>query len=239
MPIHDWTRVDDGVFHDFHHAWIEEIRRVLNRGLLPPDYYAMAEQHAGGFGPDVLALQGTRRRDTTEPRGGTLVAPPKPTILAESPTAFYRRKQAAVVVRHVSGDDVVAVVEIASRGNKSNRAAIEQFVEKACELFAARVHLLVADLHPPGRLDPGGLHGAIWQEWTSQTYGPAPETPLMVASYESAGDVRAYLEPTAVGSDLLDSPLFLKPGGCVLVPMEATYRSAFEVMPWRWREVLE
>jgi hypothetical protein len=23
MPIHDWTRVDAGIFHDFHHAWIE------------------------------------------------------------------------------------------------------------------------------------------------------------------------------------------------------------------------
>jgi len=239
MPIHDWTKVDDGVFHDFHHAWIEEIRRALNRGLLPPDYYAMAEQHAGGFGPDVLALQGKVGRQEKGARTSTLVAPPKPTIRAESPTAFYRRKQAAVVVRHVSGDDVVAVVEIASRGNKSNRAAIEQFVEKACELFAARVHLLVADLHPPGRLDPGGLHGAIWQEWTSQGYEPPPGMLLTVASYEAAGDVVAYIEPAAVGCELRDAPLFLEPGGCVLVPMEATYRSAFDVMPWRWREVLE
>jgi hypothetical protein len=22
-PVHDWTRVDAGIFHDFHHAWIE------------------------------------------------------------------------------------------------------------------------------------------------------------------------------------------------------------------------
>lgn len=22
MPIHDWTRVEAGIFHDFHHAWI-------------------------------------------------------------------------------------------------------------------------------------------------------------------------------------------------------------------------
>jgi hypothetical protein len=25
MPIHDWTRVDAGIFHDFQHGWIEEI----------------------------------------------------------------------------------------------------------------------------------------------------------------------------------------------------------------------
>ena len=49
MPIHDWKRVKAGVFHDFHHSWIEEIKRALNNGLLPADYYAMAEQQAAGF----------------------------------------------------------------------------------------------------------------------------------------------------------------------------------------------
>ena len=28
MPIHDWSRVDAGIFHDFHHAWIEQIKRA-------------------------------------------------------------------------------------------------------------------------------------------------------------------------------------------------------------------
>jgi len=30
MPIHDWTRVEAGIFHLFHHAWITEIARALN-----------------------------------------------------------------------------------------------------------------------------------------------------------------------------------------------------------------
>ena len=51
------TRVDAGIFHDFHHEWISTIRRALNNGLLPPEYYALAEQQAAGFGPDVLTLQ--------------------------------------------------------------------------------------------------------------------------------------------------------------------------------------
>ncbi len=54
MPVHDWTRVDPGIVHDFHHDWITEIKRALNRGILPSGYYALAEQHAAGFGPDVL-----------------------------------------------------------------------------------------------------------------------------------------------------------------------------------------
>jgi hypothetical protein len=49
--------MDAGIFHHFHHGWIEDLSRALNRGLLPPDHYALAEQIAGGLGPDVLTLQ--------------------------------------------------------------------------------------------------------------------------------------------------------------------------------------
>src|SRR5216683_1992198 len=84
MPVHDWTRVDAGIFHHFHHGWIEEIARALNLGILPADYYALAEQHAAGFGPDVLTLQGDRNDEdeTAAPlsssgRTGLLVAAPK------------------------------------------------------------------------------------------------------------------------------------------------------------------
>ena len=43
MPVHDWTRVDAGIFHHFHTSWMDEIAGALNAGLLPPDYYALAE----------------------------------------------------------------------------------------------------------------------------------------------------------------------------------------------------
>jgi hypothetical protein len=58
MPVHDWTRVEAGILHHFHHGWIAQVARALNRGLLPPDHYALAEQIAGGLGPDVFTLQG-------------------------------------------------------------------------------------------------------------------------------------------------------------------------------------
>src|SRR4051794_25534859 len=99
MPVHDWTRVNDGTFHDFHHTWIADIKRALNAGLLPDDYYAMAEQQAAGFGPDVLTLQeregeGGAARSHSSPSGGGLVVPtPKAGVVAETDMAFYRRKQ--------------------------------------------------------------------------------------------------------------------------------------------------
>src|SRR5882724_10915937 len=68
MPMHDWTRVSDGTFHDFHYSWVLEIKRALKRGLLPKGYYVMAEQFGGDLGaPDVLTLQTARKK--AEPEG--------------------------------------------------------------------------------------------------------------------------------------------------------------------------
>jgi hypothetical protein len=44
MPIHDWTRVDAGLFHAFHQSWIVVLSRALNAGVLPADYFALPEQ---------------------------------------------------------------------------------------------------------------------------------------------------------------------------------------------------
>src|SRR3954468_20017145 len=97
MPVHDWTKVEAGIFHDFHHAWIEEIKRALNAGLLPPDCYALAEQHAAGFGPDVLTLQADSQVDdalgSTALSGGLLLEEPQVHLVAETDQDFYRRKQ--------------------------------------------------------------------------------------------------------------------------------------------------
>lgn len=246
MPIHDWTRVDDGIFHHFHHSWIEEIQRALNSGLLPDDYYAMAEQRAAGFGPDVLTLQGLGNNGDPGPRSGTapsgsgvLLAPPKVSLVGEAEMEFYRRKQNTVTVRHVSGDRIVAMVEVVSPGNKASRHALRSFVEKAAELLDKRIHLLILDLHPPGRRDPHGIHAAIWEEITGQDSTMPSDKPLTLAAYESDLTVRFYVQPAAVGDTLTEMPLFLEPGAYVPVPLEATYNTAFAVMPRRWRSVLE
>ena len=47
MPMHDWTRVNSGLFHHFHVGWCCEIGRALNRGKLPDSYSALMERHSG------------------------------------------------------------------------------------------------------------------------------------------------------------------------------------------------
>ena len=41
MPLHDWTRIDAGMFHAFHLHWIVALTDSLNAGILPADYYAL------------------------------------------------------------------------------------------------------------------------------------------------------------------------------------------------------
>lgn len=40
MPVHDWTRVSAGTFHDFHNRLIAHLTEALNTGLLEPAYDA-------------------------------------------------------------------------------------------------------------------------------------------------------------------------------------------------------
>lgn len=219
MPRHDWTRVEAGIFHAFHHHWISAISDALNGGTLPADYYALPEQIAAGLGPDVLTLQGGSDD-------------------AETEAAFYRRQKSSVVVRHSSGDRVVAMIEIVSPGNKSNQHAFRAFIDKACELLERRIHLLIVDSFPPGPRDPHGVHAAIWEQIEDASYHPPADQPLTLVAYECDLLTRAYIEPAAVGQPLPAMPLFLEPNGCVMVPLEETYTTAFDVMPQRWRSVL-
>lgn len=250
MPIHDWTRVSAGMWHDFHVAWITEIRNVLNGGLLPPEYYALAEQIAGPFGPDVLALHepdnsnGTPANSTSDDdNGGVAVAvataPPRTRVTVEVEMNDYVLKRRTIVIRHSTGDDIVALVEIVSPGNKSTRHAIRAFAEKAVEALYRGYHLLLIDLFPPGPRDPAGIHGVILGEISDKPFELPPGEPLTLVAYSSGERKIGYLEPTAVGRELIDMPLFLTPETYINVPLEATYRAAYRGVPRKWREVLE
>lgn len=244
MPIHDWTRVGPGIFHHFHHAWIFAISNAMNGGLLPSGYYALAEQLAGGFGPDVLTLDapGASALPASSPddTGGGLAlatAPPRVRYRARSEPDWYARKAKAIVIRHASDHRVVAVAEIVSPGNKAGRLALRQFVEKAQDFLSRGVHFLVVDPFPPGTLDPQGLHKLIW-DYAADAYFPPPDRPLTLAAYVGGDAPEAFVEPTAVGLPLTDMPLFLTPGTYVPVPLESTYQVAWEAVPAVWRDVL-
>jgi hypothetical protein len=244
MPIHDWTRVKAGIFHDFHHEWISTIKRALNGGILPPHHHALAEHLAGGYGPDVLTLEGPTDPTASaadEGAGGIALAAvrPKVSFRARTEADIYAAKANRVAVRHVSDDRVIAVVEIVSPGNKSAPGPFRTFVEKASELLRSGVHLMVIDPFPPTPRDPQGIHKAIWDELDVSDFALPADRPLTMVSYTGGACQEAFIEPIAVGTAVPEMPLFLTAETYVSVPLETTYQSAWEAVPMRWRKELE
>jgi hypothetical protein len=245
MPIHDWTRVEAGIFHAFHVAWLPELQQSLNDGVLPEGFYALAEQHAGWSIADVLTLH-------TGPAGPTFSSPESVggTTVAEAPPRVRRRQtiepttralRRTLAIRHVSGHRLIAILEIISPGNKDRASHLEEFAAKVVDALDAGVHVLVVDLFPPGPGNPFGIHGLIRQrlDLSDEPYDLPADEPLTLASYASGPGVEIYLDHRAVGASLPEMPLFLSPERYINVPLEDTYRGAYRGMPAFWRDVLE
>jgi hypothetical protein len=243
MPIHDWTHVEAGIYHDFHQTWILEIKRALNAGVLPSDYYALAEQSAGGPVPDVLTLRGSDDLPSESQVGGSAIAlataPPQVRYHSRvEEEAIYANLADRISVRHRSGHDVVAMIELVSPGNKNSRHGLGRFVQKATELLRNGVHLLVIDPFPPGPRDPNGIHKAIWEQIKDEEFLMPPDKRLTLASYLAGIRPEAFVELVAVGDRLTDMPIFLSLDEYVPVPLEGTYARAWEAVPSYWQEVV-
>ncbi len=214
MPIHDWTRLEPGDFHDFHQCWVVAIRNALNSGLLPPEYMAMAEQVKGRPIPDVVTLH--TRAPKGDPGGiAVATAPPTARVIARFEKINYAKRADRVVIRHGRGK-FVAMIEIVSPGNKDSRHSIRTFVEKAADILNQGVNLLVVDLFdaPPGK-------------------------PLIVASYLGGDLPVAYVDSVGVGDPLPSLPIFLSETRYIPAPLEETYMQAWAVFPALLKEVID
>lgn len=244
MPIHDWTRVKAGIFHDFHHEWISTIKEALNSGVLPSDYYALAEQYGGDRELDVLTLKYETNGSAANPEsitpGGIQLASaaPKVKYREQGEAGKYAAKKKAVVIRHTSDHRVISLVEVISPGNKNGKARFDEFVNKAAEFLSAGIHLLIIDLFPPTTRDPEGIHRAIWGELDSD-FVFSPERPLTCVSYVADPNPQAFVEPVGVGDVLPEMPVFLSPEMYVSLPLEPTYQAAWKKVPPFWRNMLE
>lgn len=245
MPVHDWSRVDAGIFHHFHTLWLTELSNALNGGLLPRQFYALAEQHASQFVADVLTLH-------VSPHGSDLPAPSGigSTAVAEAPPKARRRLvtngslrqlRRTLTIRHVSGHRLVALVEIVSPANKDRAVHVEQLATKIDEALRCDVHVLLVDLFAPGTHDPHGMHGAVWDRVDDGQAEPLelpPDEPFTLASYVAGRRPEAYIEHAGPDRPLPPMPLFLHPDHYITLPLEETYQAAFRGTPEYWRDVL-
>jgi len=247
MPIHDWTRVEAGIYHHFHGRWLYAMADALNLGVLPKGYYALAEQITRTFGPDVLALQypgnGSTGHETAREAGeagglAVAIARPKSQIEAKEKRVPPKPGQRRLSIRHVSDHQMVALIELVSPGNKASTVSFDSFVQKACGVLNEGIHLIVIDPFPPTKRDPNGIHAAIWEAMTEKPFTLLPDKPLTLAAYCSGEDITAFVDPVAVGDVLPDKPLFLNTERYVNVPLEATYMAAWQTFPAEWRTVI-
>ena len=241
MPIHDWSRVEAGIFHDFHQAWTIEIRNALNDGVLPAGYFAMAEQIVNGPIPDVVTLQ-RRSQPTNSPQSGGGIAlaeaPPQARYITSAHPDRYAGKANRVVIKHPLGE-VVAVLEIVSPGNKNSRHGFRSFVDRGEQLLRQGINLLVVNLFPPSPRDPQGIHKAIWDEIQDEPFELPSDKPLTVAAYSAGEPCTAYVESVAIGDPLPESPVLLEPGISVRAPLETTYELTWAKCPDALKEAVQ
>ena len=241
MPVHDWTRVDAGIFHGFHTRWIVYLASVLNRGVLPKGYLADCEQiviepdpdDSSKIVPDLVAL-----RSPVSPRdGGTALLDRMPAARA-IPVTAARPPQRHIAVRHRSGREVVALIEIVSPANKDRAEHLDKFVSRVVGAVERGVSVVVIDLFPPRRHDPDGINDVILRELYSTPDELPATAPLTVASYIAGLGHWAFAEHFAVGEELPTMPLFLSAERYVEMPLAQSYRTAWDDFPEDWRELV-
>ena len=241
MPIHDWSRVTAGDFHHFHGRWIYALGHVLNFGLLPSDCYALAEQRSGATEPDVLMLE--TKEGVPDETGaaadfdigrGTAVldVEPKVSVQADGEAdTWAATRQRSLAIRHVSGNRILAMIEIVSPGNKDRPLARRRFVNKCLDHLEAGVHVVVLDVLPSARGGPS-LGIEVWAEASAVPPDLPQDRPLVQTSIcMRDGAPHLYAEPAAVDQVLPSLPLFYEPEWYVTLPLEETYMTAWEDIP--------
>jgi hypothetical protein len=241
--MHDWKRVPPTIYHHFHQQWTISICDALNAGLLPPGYSALVEQYSSGLYPDVLALQRRSPKAGNSPSSSTLEVPRTRMVFPPRPAHFHERANRVAIRHHLA--EVVCAIEVVSPGNKAGKKAVREFASKAVDFLRRGINLLIVDPFPPGAQDPQTLHKLIWDEFDEGVpFELPPDEPLLLASYRAATPIveftpEAFIEPLAVGAELPDMPAWLDIDLFVNVPLESTYRAAWEVCPAEFRRFVE
>ena len=245
VPLHDWTRVSAGKWHDMHLAWTGALRTELNSGGLPDPFFALVE-------PVLRQRPGetkTPRRSTPDVWVFPHVARPAGCLPADEVSAQFAaverldppRTRRHITVRHPDGDRVVAIIEFASPGNRDAVSKVGHFAETLAAALEAGIHAVLIDPFPPTGPAPDGLHGAVAAEFGG-VHRLDPARPLTFVGYRAVaarGDgPTAAVEARAAGESPPEVPLFLDPAWFVPLDLAPSYAAAFRGCPKPVRERL-
>jgi hypothetical protein len=208
MPIHDWTRVDAGVWHGFHIGWVAEFQKVLNLGGLPEGWHALIQPGESEGGADEIGEYARRRRTVTirKDADDEVVA----LIEIVSPGTKATRVAFESFVRKAT----------AALASGIHLLLIDLFPPTPCDPLGAH-HAIWAT----------AACGA-------SAHVTPFAAPLTVVSYSAGAELAAYVEPVSVGEPAPDMPLFLTPDSYVTVSLESTYTASFAGTPKKFRQIL-
>ncbi|MFO0806852.1 MAG: hypothetical protein U0791_27415 [Gemmataceae bacterium] len=149
---------------------------------------------------------------------------------ATSPVPRFR-----LAVKKASDGQIVSIIEIVSPSDKAKLRDFSLLVEDLIRLLRLGIHLVVVDPFPSR-----GVHSRLWREFTGTESGSTPEKAASFMSYQVGGrEPHAYVDEAAFGSDLPEMPLFLSEDKCVSLPLEESYRTAWDGYPLPIRKLLE
>jgi len=237
MPVHDWTQLSAGDFHDFHQGWIAGIRSKLNTDVLPETHYAQLERIPSRFSPEMDGIV-----EEVSSSGNTfdsVTHPPQVAFAFEAENALYAHRKNRAAIHRASDHRVVAYVELVAPGDKLSYGAFETLIERTIKTLDQGIHVLLVDIQPLTARDPQGLHGAIWSNLGGADYFAPPDQPFTQAAYVAGHVRKAYVEPCSIGDSLTSMPLFLTQERYVPAPLEDGYLYSLAGMPRHLKRILE
>jgi hypothetical protein len=226
MPLLDHFRpplVPYRHWHSFHNGWAARIAADLNQRL-PKGWFAEPNV-LFGIEVDVATFEDTRHSDS---EGG---APPPPSTDGWVPPApvFSTPFEPTTETVEISifnseaGLTLTGAIELVSPGNKDRPASREAFVSKCQTYLRQGVGLVVVDAVTTH-------HAQLHQELLARLAAPHPAfgEPLYAAAYrlverEGHHGLDVWQEALALGAALPTMPLWLRPGLCLPVNLNATY----------------
>ena len=208
----------------FHGAWAAAMARLLNRGVLPPGYYAMPfVDRDGPVKVDVAALA---EGDDVATFGEWSPAATPVTIPIDPPEVASAR----VDILSDDGDPrLAAAIELASPRNKDRASARRAFGAKCAGYLLRGGGLVVVDAVTTRR---GDLHAAILTAVGASASAVGVGGPSAVAyrALRSGGEteLQFWPSPLLIGDRLPTVPLWLAVDLAVPLDLEASHAAACE-----------
>lgn len=231
MPLRDHFRPPLSVerpWDGIHSAWASAIASLLNRDLLPADYFAMPQVTAGGrVEIDVATL----RQGTTTSSGDVGTAAWAPPALSAAIEFTHLDSYEVQVLQQLGGPRLVAAIELVSPSNKDRPGHRQAFAVKCAAYLQRGVSVVVVDVVTERSAN---LHDELVNllrlgdalRWSSASglYALAYRT----AAAEAEDRVEVWPEVLSVGQPLPTLPLWLEVDLAVPLNLEESYQTTCE-----------